>query len=58
MHNQVRMFTFLRDPVRRFISEWKHMQRGAYWNFTKNHCNPENRYKECFEPGFDVSLMT
>ncbi|XP_059154792.1 heparan-sulfate 6-O-sulfotransferase 2-like [Physella acuta] len=23
--------TYLRDPVNRFISEWMHVRRGAYW---------------------------
>jgi len=32
-------FTFLRDPVSRFLSEYKHVQRGATWKGAKLKCN-------------------
>ncbi|KAL8577206.1 hypothetical protein ACOMHN_061333 [Nucella lapillus] len=31
--------TILRDPVSRFISEWKHVQRGATWKTSALKCN-------------------
>ena len=31
--------TFLRDPVLRFLSELKHVQRGATWKDANNFCN-------------------
>ena len=32
-------FTVLRDPVQRYISEWKHVQRGSTWISAKLMCN-------------------
>jgi len=31
--------TFLRDPVYRYLSEYKHVQRGATWKGAKLKCN-------------------
>ncbi|CAD5211508.1 unnamed protein product [Bursaphelenchus okinawaensis] len=31
--------TFLRDPVARFISEYRHVERGATWNKSRHICN-------------------
>lgn len=31
--------TFLRDPVRRYLSEFKHVQRGATWKAAVHMCN-------------------
>ena len=31
--------TFLRNPVRRFISEYKHVQRGATWRSSRHLCS-------------------
>ncbi|CAF0714992.1 unnamed protein product [Brachionus calyciflorus] len=42
-------FTIIRHPVKRYISEWKHVSRGATW-IRKNdgtNCITEN-YKNCF----------
>ncbi|XP_059138998.1 heparan-sulfate 6-O-sulfotransferase 3-like [Physella acuta] len=30
-HRNYHYITYLRDPVNRFISEWMHVRRGAYW---------------------------
>nr|XP_039250522.1 heparan-sulfate 6-O-sulfotransferase 1-B-like [Styela clava] len=30
--------TMLRDPVKRYLSEWKHVQRGATWRTTRYAC--------------------
>lgn len=31
--------TILRDPVERFVSEWKHVQRGATWKTSRHWCD-------------------
>ncbi|XP_074658442.1 heparan-sulfate 6-O-sulfotransferase 2-like isoform X2 [Tubulanus polymorphus] len=31
--------TILRDPVARFLSEWRHVERGATWKNTRLQCN-------------------
>ena len=31
--------TILRDPIQRFISEWKHVQRGATWKTSRHWCS-------------------
>ena len=31
--------TVLRDPVERYLSEWKHVQRGATWKAAGLRCN-------------------
>jgi hypothetical protein len=38
--------TILREPVRRYISEWNHLKRGGHaWNRSLNFCNKENFLK-------------
>lgn len=39
--NRTRLFyvSFLRDPVDRFLSEFKHVQRGATWKTSTHLCN-------------------
>ncbi|KAK2703850.1 heparan-sulfate 6-O-sulfotransferase 2-like [Artemia franciscana] len=45
--------TFLRDPVSRFLSEFRHVQRGATWKNSKHSCNhrlaTKNELPPCFE---------
>lgn len=31
--------TMLRDPIQRYLSEWKQVQRGGTWMSTKLKCN-------------------
>ena len=40
--------TILREPVRRYISEWNHLKRGGHaWNRSLNFCNKENFLNKC-----------
>jgi hypothetical protein len=48
------IITILRDPLKRYLSEWKHINRGATWNRSKNICNKEN---QCFQ-GRNLSSVT
>lgn len=54
--------TILRDPIQRYISEWKHVQRGATWKTARLYCNGRQASLEevpfCFEGSTweDVSL--
>ena len=45
--------TILRDPITRYISEWKHVQRGATWKSARLYCNGHQASLEevpfCFE---------
>ena len=41
-------FTILRDPVKRYLSEWRHVARGATWRSKKNK-NCLNNYEKCFK---------
>lgn len=45
--------TILRDPVKRYLSEWKHVQRGATWKAARLYCNGRQASLEevpfCFE---------
>lgn len=34
--------TFLRHPLNRFISEYRHVRRGATWKASKGHCKNHN----------------
>lgn len=36
--NGLHFLTFLRDPVTRFVSEFRHVQRGATWKASKSRC--------------------
>ncbi|XP_072034264.1 heparan-sulfate 6-O-sulfotransferase 2-like [Amphiura filiformis] len=38
--------TVLRDPVQRYISEWRHMQRGATWKKARHMCDGRLPSKE------------
>lgn len=44
-------FTVLRDPIDRFLSEWKHVQRGATWMSASLKCHgrrpPSEHYRLC-----------
>lgn len=64
-HKKRRYFytTFLREPVSRFISEYRHVERGATWLAARHVCNGRPPTPEqlpmCFDPdlGWDgVSL--
>lgn len=46
--------TFLRDPVARYISEWKHIQRGATWKDSKFMCNGRPASKSEIIPCYDA----
>ena len=39
---KVKWITTLREPVRRYISEWQHVSRGATWKNSKLRCNGKN----------------
>ncbi len=43
-------FTILRDPVKRYISEWQHIRRGATWKRSINQkCSRPKDYEKCYE---------
>ncbi len=46
--NDFKFFTILREPIKRYISEWQHVQRGATWKSRKNK-KCLNKYEKCFE---------
>ncbi|XP_071092858.1 heparan-sulfate 6-O-sulfotransferase 3-B-like [Haliotis cracherodii] len=46
--------TMVRDPLPRYISEWKHVSRGATWSTTPFLCNGRSPTKEEQPPCFDV----
>ncbi|KAK0394222.1 hypothetical protein QR680_000631 [Steinernema hermaphroditum] len=56
VHTKRRYFytTFLRDPVARFISEYRHVHRGATWLAARHMCNGRQPSPEelpmCFDP--------
>jgi len=41
-NQKVKWITTLRDPVRRYISEWQHVSRGATWKNSKLRCDGKN----------------
>lgn len=49
-NNEIFYFTIIRDPVKRYLSEWKHVWRGATWirRFEKPTCFIKN-YTRCFK---------
>lgn len=50
--------TFLRNPLHRFVSEFRHVQRGATWKASKSHCGMNDTHF-CYrdKPNwFNVSL--
>lgn len=60
LRNLPRLFfiTFLRHPLHRFISEFRHVQRGATWKASKSHCEHYDT-QLCYNnktSWFDVSL--
>ena len=46
--------TFLRDPVSRYISEWKHTKRGITWDKSRLMCNGKPASKSEIVPCYDV----
>jgi len=54
-------FTILRDPVQRYISEWKHVQRGSTWISAKLMCNGRQATLQevpfCFKGSFCLFYM-
>eukprot|EP00096_Caligus_rogercresseyi_P012069 TRINITY_DN4954_c0_g1_i1.p1 TRINITY_DN4954_c0_g1~~TRINITY_DN4954_c0_g1_i1.p1 ORF type:complete len:384 (+),score=100.18 TRINITY_DN4954_c0_g1_i1:214-1365(+) len=55
--------TFLREPLSRYLSEWRHVQRGATWRGSRHVCNGRpatpDEIPSCYEPHDnweDVSL--
>ncbi|CAD5215861.1 unnamed protein product [Bursaphelenchus xylophilus] len=63
-HQQRRYFytTFLRDPVSRFISEYRHVERGATWNKSRHICNNRPPFPSelpwCYDPDKGWSNVT
>ena len=49
--------TFLRDPVRRYLSEFKHVQRGATWKKSEHKCNGKPATRSGFKPGKLTTLI-
>ena len=49
--------TFLRDPVRRYLSEFKHVQRGATWKKSEHKCNGKPATRSGFKPGKLITLI-
>lgn len=45
--------TFLRDPIRRYLSEFKHVQRGATWKKSEHRCNGKPATREEIPPCYD-----
>ena len=42
--------TVLRDPLTRFLSEWRHVQRGATWKRSNHMCNSQpHEIRSCYE---------
>ena len=50
--------TILRDPVNRFLSEYKHVQRGATWITSKFICNNKRYYPPTCYEGMNWSTVT
>lgn len=51
------LVTFLRNPLHRFISEFRHVQRGATWKSSSSHCSSFDT-KKCFDGKPDWSNVT
>ncbi|KAG9511409.1 Heparan-sulfate 6-O-sulfotransferase 1-A [Fragariocoptes setiger] len=45
--------TFLRHPIRRFVSEFEHVQRGATWRNSRHLCNGRPATYEQLPPCYD-----
>lgn len=49
--------TFLRDPVDRYLSEWRHVQRGATWRTAELRCGNQSWAEvlpKCYEDDDDL----
>jgi hypothetical protein len=44
-----RYFTILREPVRRFLSEWQHVKRGATWKRKNSKKCSSSEYEKCLK---------
>lgn len=56
-HKQLYFLTFLRNPIYRFISEFRHVQRGATWKNSRKHCeNYDTQY--CYRPKLNWSNVS
>eukprot|EP00106_Octopus_bimaculoides_P000015 XP_014767457.1 PREDICTED: heparan-sulfate 6-O-sulfotransferase 2-like [Octopus bimaculoides] len=53
LHFKYNYITFLRHPVHRYLSEWRHVYRGATWKATNYRCNGNDATLEevpfCYE---------
>lgn len=47
-YKQLYFVTFLRNPIERFVSEIRHVQRGATWKMSKSRCQAFNT-QLCYE---------
>ena len=45
--------TFLRNPVGRYLSEFRHVQRGATWKKSLHNCNGKPATREQLPPCYD-----
>ncbi|XP_045201171.2 heparan-sulfate 6-O-sulfotransferase 2-like [Mercenaria mercenaria] len=50
--------TILRDPVKRYLSEWKHVQRGATWKTARLFCNGRSPTLDEIAPCYNGSDWT
>lgn len=57
-HRRFFYFTILREPVGRFISEWRHVKRGATWKSSKHVCNNQQYHIPTCYNGSDWSGVT
>ena len=56
---KLNLITILRDPLERYISEFKHVQRGARWSKSVRHCKEMPVYtKTCFDSHSNCSNVT
>nr|CAB3254159.1 heparan-sulfate 6-O-sulfotransferase 3 [Phallusia mammillata] len=51
-------FTILREPVARYLSEWKHVSRGATWKLSYILCNGAKRQLPICYSGWDWTNVT
>ncbi len=56
-HRRYFYITFLRDPVARYLSEYRHVRRGATWRGSRHFCNgreaTEEELPSCYPDGQD-----
>lgn len=55
MYFRYHYITILRDPVKRYLSEWKHVQRGATWKTARLICNGRSPTKEEVAPCYNTT---